>query len=116
MASIHANVASIVCKNGNHGCQSRFPSSAFLPGFDIVGSVSSARKKELTPSYMALGPKATLTFDPPTTNSDNTKQKKNTVDPASPDFMPLPSFEQCFPKSTKEYRFALHSSLVTLYD
>lgn len=116
MASVHANVTSIVCKNGNHACQPKFLSTAFLPGFDVVGRGSSAWKKELTPSCRALGPKATLTFDPSAANADKKKEKKNTVDPASPDFLPLPSFEQCFPKSTKEYRCALHYSLVTLYD
>ncbi|CAJ1960331.1 unnamed protein product [Sphenostylis stenocarpa] len=107
MASVHANVTSLVCKNGNHASQSKFPSSTFLPGFDVVGRVSNAWKKELVPSSMALVPRATLTFDPPTTNSDKAKQK-HTVDPASPDFLPLPSFEQCFPKSTKEHREVVH--------
>lgn len=115
MASVHANATSVVCKNGNHPSQSKFLSTAFLPGFDVAGRVSSAWKKELVSFSMALGPRATLTFDPPTKNSDKTKQK-NTVDPSSPDFMPLPSFEQCFPKSTKEYGYALHCSLITLYD
>jgi len=104
MASVHANVTSLVCKNGNHASQSKFPSSTFLPGFDVVGRVSSAWKKELVPSSMALVPRTTLTFDPRTTDSGKTKPKKHTVDPASPDFLPLPSFEQCFPKSTKEQR------------
>lgn len=108
MASLHANVASVVCKNGNHASQSKFASSSFLPGFDVVGRVPSAWKKELVPPSMTLVPRARLTFDPPTTNSDNTKQKKHTVDPASPDFLPLPSFEQCFPKSTKEHSEVIH--------
>lgn len=111
MASVHANVTSAVCKNGNHASQSKFPNSTFLPRFDVVGRASSAWKKELAPFSMALVPRATLTFDPPSTNADKTKQKKHTVDPASPDFLPLPSFEQCFPKSTKEYRCALYSSI-----
>lgn len=104
MASVHANVTSVVCKNGNHASQTKFPSTAFLPGFDVVGRAPSAWKKELVPFSMALVPRATLTFDPPSTNADKAKQKKHTVDPASPDFLPLPSFEQCFPKSTKEHR------------
>ena len=112
MASLHGNVTLAVCKNGNNVSQSKFPSTTFLPGFDVVGRVSSAWKKELIPSSVALIPRATLTFDPQTTNSDKTKQKKHTFDPASPDFQPLPSFEQCFPKSTKEYRCALSSSFL----
>lgn len=116
MASIHANATSVVGKNGNHVSQPKLPGTAFLPGFDVIRRVSGTSKKELVPFSMALGPRATLTFDPPTTNSDRSRQKKNTVDPASPDFLPLPSFEQCFPKSTKEYRYALHASLIILDD
>ncbi|KAE8674857.1 Phosphomethylpyrimidine synthase [Hibiscus syriacus] len=56
---------------------------------------------------MSSVPKATLTFDPPTTNSES-KQRKHTINPASPDFVPLPSFEECFPKSSKEFREVIH--------
>ncbi|KAG4974823.1 Phosphomethylpyrimidine synthase, chloroplastic [Glycine soja] len=108
MASLHANVTSVVYNSGNRVSQSKFASSSFLSGFDVVGRASSAWKKELVPSSISLVPRATLTFDPPTTNSDITKQKKHTLDPASPDFLPLPSFEQCFPKSTKEHREVTH--------
>ena len=106
MASVHAAMTSIVCKNGNHSAPTKFPSASFLPGFDIVGRVSSASKREMCPS-LCSSPKATLTFDPPTpsTNSEKTRQRKNTVDPAAPDFQPLPSFEECFPKSSKEHRY-----------
>ncbi|PKI32254.1 hypothetical protein CRG98_047340, partial [Punica granatum] len=62
----------------------------------------------MLPTFKSVGPKATLTFDPRTTNAEKTKQKKHTVDPAAPDFLPLPSFEQCFPKSSKEYREVIH--------
>ncbi|CAI8596858.1 unnamed protein product [Vicia faba] len=108
MASVHANVTSVVCKNGNHASQSKFLNSSFLPRFDVVGRSSNAWKKEPVPCSIALVPRATLTFDPPATNADKTKQTKHTVDPASPDFLPLPSFEQCFPKSTKESREVVH--------
>ncbi|KAB2089417.1 hypothetical protein ES319_A03G059600v1 [Gossypium barbadense] len=107
MASVHASFTSVVCKNGNHSAPSWFPCTTFLPGFDVVGRVSNACKKEICPS-MSSGPKATLTFDPPTTNSEKSKQKKHTINPASPDFMPLPSFEECFPKSSKECREVIH--------
>ncbi|KAF4372231.1 hypothetical protein G4B88_009301 [Cannabis sativa] len=96
MASVHSALTSVVFKNGNHSSPKKFPSSSFLPGFDIMGRVSCPHKREMS------GPRATLTFDPPTTNEGKDKQRKHTVDPASPDFLPLPSFEQCFPKSTKE--------------
>jgi len=109
MAYVHANVTSVVFKNGNHASQSKFPNSVFLPRFDVVGSASNAWRKELAPSSIALVPRATLAFDPSTTNADKTKPKKHTIDPASPDFLPLPSFEECFPKSTKESRYTLFS-------
>jgi hypothetical protein len=32
-----------------------------------------------------------------------------TADPAAPDFMPIPSFQECFPNSTKEIRSAVLS-------
>lgn len=93
MASVQATailISSAVTKNGN--------TTACLPlGFVIS---RAACKKEFCAHSMASGARATLTFDPPT----RTNQKKHTVDPSSPDFLPLPSFEQCFPKSTKEYR------------
>lgn len=107
MASVHATMTKIVCKNGIHSTPAKFPSTSFLPGFDVVGRVSTACKKEICPS-MSSGIRATLTFDPPTTNSQNKGQRKHTADPADPDFLPLPSFEQCFPKSSKEYREITH--------
>ncbi|KAF2312588.1 hypothetical protein GH714_035158 [Hevea brasiliensis] len=105
MASVQAtSLASAACKNGSQ----KFPSSSFLPGFDVVVGRGFLKKEILPRSLAASGPKATLTFDPPTANSDKAKQRKHTVDPSSPDFLPLPSFEQCFPKSTKEYREVVH--------
>ncbi|KAJ6345253.1 hypothetical protein OIU78_008010 [Salix suchowensis] len=97
MASVQATAiltSSAVSKNGN--------TTACLPlGFVIS---SAACKKVFCARSIASGARATLTFDPPSTTS----QKKHTVDPSSPDFLPLPSFEQCFPKSTKEYREVKH--------
>ncbi|KAK4606748.1 hypothetical protein RGQ29_000832 [Quercus rubra] len=110
MASVHASLTSVVCQNGNHASPAKFPSTAFLPGFDVVGRVSSAssKKEMFAAAAVSSGTRATLTFDPPTTDSDKAKQRKHTIDPASPDFLPLPSFEQCFPKSTKEYKEVTH--------
>lgn len=104
MASVHSTLTSVVFKNGNHSSLAKFPNTAFLPRFDVAGRVSSPYKT----LPMSSGPRATLTFDPPTTNTENIKQRKHTVDPASPDFLPLPSFEQCFPRSTKEQREVIH--------
>ncbi|KAM7501828.1 hypothetical protein LguiB_000732 [Lonicera macranthoides] len=107
MASVHTTLTSFVCKNAHHSATSKLPSTSFLPGFDVTGNSASTRKKEICPHSFS-GPRATLTFDPPSTNSEKTKQRKHTVDPASPDFLPLPSFEQCFPRSTKEHREVVH--------
>lgn len=116
MASVHSTLTSVVFKNGNHSSPSKFPSTAFLPGFDVMGHVSSPHKKEICPTPMSSGPRATLTFDSPTTNAEKAKQRKHTVDPASPDFLPLPSFEQCFPKSTKEQRWVSAFVFIALHD
>jgi len=94
MASVQAAAiltSSAVTKNG-------ITTSFLPPGFSSASA--AACKKDFCARSLASGARATLTFDPPPA----TKQKKNTVDPSSPDFLPLPSFEQCFPKSTKEYR------------
>ncbi|XP_034217990.1 phosphomethylpyrimidine synthase, chloroplastic isoform X3 [Prunus dulcis] len=108
MALVHSALTSVVCKNGNHSSAAKFPSTTFLPGFDAVGRISSPYKKEICLNALSSDPRATLTFDPPATNSEKAKPPRHTVDPASPDFLPLPSFEQCFPKSTKEHREVTH--------
>ena len=115
---MHASLTSVVCQNGNHASPAKFPSTAFLPGFDVVGRVSSAssKKEMFAAAAVSSGTRATLTFDPTTTDSDKAKQRKHTIDPASPDFLPLPSFEQCFPKSTKEYKYISCSSSIVFYD
>lgn len=113
MASVHSALTSVVCKNGNNSSPAKFPSTTFLPGFDAVGRVSCPYRKEICPPSMSSGLRATLTFDPQTTNEDKAKQRKHTVDPSSPDFQELPSFEQCFPRSTKEHRcISLCSSFI----
>lgn len=108
MASVNTALTSFVCKSGVHSASSKLPNTAFLPGFDVSGNSASTWKKEnYLPSFS--GPRATLTFDPSSTNKEKTtKQRKHTVDPAAPDFLPLPSFNQCFPRSTKEYTEVTH--------
>lgn len=68
-----------------------------------MGHTSNIWNKDTCYKF-SLKPKATLTFDHSVAESANHKQKKHTIDPAAPDFLPLPSFEECFPKSTKEVR------------
>ncbi|KAH9627566.1 hypothetical protein KSS87_009566, partial [Heliosperma pusillum] len=69
---------------------------------------TGTHSKEFNPAALSAVPQATLTFDPPTTYTGKDKQRKHTVVPSAPDFLPLPSFEQCFPKSTKECREVIH--------
>ncbi|KAJ0791872.1 putative phosphomethylpyrimidine synthase [Helianthus annuus] len=112
MASIHAaNFTSVMPKNVNNSGLSKISKTVFLPVFDVNANTANLCKKEAHPSCIKV-PRATLTFDPPSTNVEKTKQRKNTVDPSAPDFLPLPSFEQCFPKSTKEYRYFSYGSMV----
>lgn len=110
MALVNTALTPFVCKSGVHSDSSKLPNTTFLPGFDVSGNAASAWKKQNYHLSFA-GTRATLTFDPPSTNKETTsKQRKHTVDPAAPDFLPLPSFEQCFPRSTKEHRSILVSS------
>ncbi|XP_008457389.2 phosphomethylpyrimidine synthase, chloroplastic isoform X3 [Cucumis melo] len=107
MASVHATITPAVGKSVNRSSPTKSLNTAFLPGFDVVGRVASACK-DLHPSSITLAPRATLTFDPPETSTEKAKNSKHTIDPSSPDFLPLPSFEQCFPKSTKEHKEVVH--------
>ncbi|RWR81553.1 Thiamine biosynthesis protein ThiC [Cinnamomum micranthum f. kanehirae] len=103
MASIHAGLTSVACKKGNTPSP-KLPNTAFLPGFEVVGCVSNKWEKEVCHSSKNSLPRATLTFGPKTADLEKTNKRKHTVNPAAPDFLPLPSFEECFPKSTKECR------------
>ncbi|XP_077238753.1 phosphomethylpyrimidine synthase, chloroplastic-like isoform X2 [Tasmannia lanceolata] len=107
MASMHAALTSVVYKKTNPS-HAKLPNTAFLRGSEGVGYIPNGWEKEVCPTSMSYGPRATLTFGPSTTDSEKTKQRKHTIDPAAPDFLPLPSFEECFPKSTKEYRETVH--------
>lgn len=107
MSSVHSStLMSVVCNNNNnknHSAWPKLPNSSLLPGFDVVVQTAAVRFKKDTTAT-----RATLTFDPPTTNSERAKQRKHTVDPSSPDFQPIPSFQECFPKSTKEHMYVYH--------
>ncbi|KAF5744530.1 ThiaminC isoform 4 [Tripterygium wilfordii] len=91
MTTIQAAFTTIVCNNVKQTAPTRLPS-----------------RKEICPAPRSLTPKATLTFDPSTTNPVKTEKRKHTVDPDSPEFLAIPSFEECFPKSTKLYREVIH--------
>lgn len=102
MASIHAGWTSVACKKGN--LSPKLPSTAFLHGFEVVGCVSNIWEKKVCPSSKSFVPRATSTVGPKTADLEKTNKRNHTVNPASPDFLPLPSFDECFPKSTKECR------------
>lgn len=50
--------------------------------------------------------KARATLAPPA--GEKADRNRHTKDPSSPEFLPLPSFEECFPNSSKEYREVKH--------
>lgn len=114
MALVNTSLTSLVCKSGVHSDSSKLPNTTFLPGYNVSRNAASTWKTE-NHHLSFSGARATLTFEPPSTNKETTtKQRKHTVDPASPDFLPLPSFDQCFPRSTKEHGSILVSSLSVL--
>lgn len=90
----------------------KLPKTAFLPGLEALARVSDIQDKEISPKYVTLTPKATLAVEHSVAESPKSNQKKHTIDPSAPDFLPLPSFEECFPRSTKEYR---HVRITVIY-
>ena len=91
MASIQSVLGPLVGSKGNL-------SASKMPG------ISTTREKATSSYTVHLIPRATLTFDNSTVETTKNRPRKHTADPAAPDFLPLPSFEQCFPKSTKEFK------------
>ncbi|KAF3796888.1 Phosphomethylpyrimidine synthase [Nymphaea thermarum] len=109
MASINLALTTSVCKQRNAAQLASYKlPRRFLRGIEEIGNSSRVPKAGLTNDVMNFGPRSSLTLDGPTFSSETKKHGKHTVDPAAPDFLPLPSFEQCFPKSTKEYREVVH--------
>lgn len=111
MASIHPAFSSVVTKSNLVG--SKLSNSAFFFGVEGRHALK-AWDNDIHYSSRSSKPRATLTFDP-ATNLTKTKQRKHTVDPAAPDFLPLPAFEECFPNSTKEYRCFFFQFYIFIY-
>lgn len=105
MASINPTLTTSVCKQRNAArlVSYKLPRT-FVHGVEEIGNGSRVLKAGPTSDVMNFGARASLTLDGPAFTSETKKHGKHTVDPAAPDFLPLPSFEQCFPRSTKEYR------------
>jgi phosphomethylpyrimidine synthase len=80
----------------------KFPKTALLPGFGGVSRPQDVQDRNV--SLTLSVPKAASVTDQSTAEPSKHRQKKNTVDPAAPEFLPLLSFEECFPRSTKESR------------
>lgn len=98
MASLQTSFTSLVTKKYNN-----YHLYKFVPGFEPRTTQAADRDCRVKGF---VSPRATLAADrhisvgEPVSNV--AKQRKHTVDPAAPDFLPLPSFEECFPRSTKE--------------
>ncbi|KAL2633243.1 hypothetical protein R1flu_004722 [Riccia fluitans] len=80
-----------------------------IPGFESLRATTSISKVALQKRNSSCkngnkGIRMTLTTDS-TTFSQRTRPTK---DPASPEFLPIPSFEECFPNSTREFREVVH--------
>jgi phosphomethylpyrimidine synthase len=101
MATLQTSFTSLVTKKHNN-CHLY----KFTPGFELR-TTQAADRNYLVKGFVS--PRATLAADKRISVGESVpnlpKQKKHTVNPAAPDFLPLPSFEECFPRSTKEYTY-----------
>jgi phosphomethylpyrimidine synthase len=80
----------------------KFPKTALLSGFGGIPRLQDAQDRNTSVAYLI--PKAASVTDQSIAEPPKTKQNRHTVDPTAPEFLPLPSFEECFPRSTKESR------------
>lgn len=80
----------------------KFPKTALLPGFGGIPRPQDVHDRKA--SFACLIPKAASVTDQSIAEPSKPKQNRHTVDPTAPEFLPLPSFEECFPRSTKESR------------
>ncbi|KAM0874594.1 hypothetical protein ACQ4PT_037304 [Festuca glaucescens] len=91
----------------NNSCSAmKFPKTALLPGFGGISRTQDAQDRNA--SLTCSRPKAASVTDQSAAEPAKPRQKKQTVDPAAPEFLPLPAFEECFPRSTKESSEIVH--------
>ncbi|CAN6316283.1 unnamed protein product [Urochloa humidicola] len=83
----------------------KFPKTALLPGF---GGISRQDMQDRNASLAYLIPKVASVTNQSAAEPAKPRQNKNTIDPSAPEFLPLPSFEECFPRSTKESSEIVH--------
>jgi len=80
----------------------KFPKTALLPGFGGIPRLQDVQDRNA--GFACFIPKAVSVTDQSIAEPSKPKQSRHTVDPTAPEFLPLPSFEECFPRSTKESR------------
>lgn len=84
--------------------------SSLRRGMDVE---SRGRKMERRRGSLTV----TMTATVPSSSVKGVGRSRPTSDPSAPDFKPIPSFQECFPASTKETTCALdpnHMHLVAL--
>ena len=105
MAALQPSFSSRTMAAMNNSCNTmKFPKTALLPGFGGISRTQDVQDRNA--SLTCSRPKAASVTDQSVAEPAKPRQKKNTVDPAAPEFLPLPAFEECFPRSTKECRYA----------
>ncbi|KAH9325902.1 hypothetical protein KI387_006080, partial [Taxus chinensis] len=114
MACISATLTSLVCKDiyasdyisrGDVHSMKLTRTTSF-GGIDHLYNISIVGTNDIR-KLRNLAVKATLAVGP-SAGVGKGKRSQHTMDPLAPDFLPLPSFEQCFPNSTKEFRENFH--------
>ncbi|MCO5579284.1 hypothetical protein L7F22_033138 [Adiantum nelumboides] len=90
--------------NGTAKEAERFKLSSFFPRFCAGRSSTNAcsNTNETAVARAVITPEKHVN-----------RMRTATKDPSSPDFLPIPPFEECFPSSTKEYSEVLHKETST---
>lgn len=121
MACIQASLISSTCKDNSASdhlvraniCPQKPIRIAIFGGIDYSHKISSLGKNGVS-NLRNVGARAALTVGPSVSESVKEKRSRHTVDPLAPEFLPLPTFEQCFPNSTKEFKEAVHEPTGTV--
>nr|BAJ91646.1 predicted protein [Hordeum vulgare subsp. vulgare] len=105
MAALQPSFSSLMAMN--NGCNTmKFPKTALLPGFGGISRPQDVQDRNA--SLTCSRPRAVSVTDQSVAEPAKPRQSKHTVDPAAPEFLPLPAFEDCFPRSTKECSEVVH--------
>jgi len=107
MAALQPSFSSTMALRSS-GSSLKFPKTALLPGFS---GISRQDMQERNSSLACLIPKVASVTDQSIAEPSKPRKNKHTVDPTAPEFLPLPLFEECFPRSTKESRHGFLSRL-----